>query len=527
MGRDVSKVLEDIGLGPYHCVQLLLIGGVMISDGAEILVSSSLLNALKSLWDLTPMERGLMMSTIFVGVFLGGLIGGSIADAYGRRRAILFSYIGLLVFGTSTAAAQGPISMLILRFLFGASFGCGMGPGMALQVETSSTTWRAHIVNIGGLWFAIGEIYTAVLLILFMPDLTDPDGTRWRWVTLLSMVPGFLLFPFTYFLLQESPFFLVAKGRRQEAARALQYIGTMNHQVELVDGLDGSDPNLKLELPEGVADADSPGQAESAGASLLRSTAASSTGEPPEASASAERSNNVTESIKILLSPDYRSIMLGGCYLCFLANFLFYGLTYALPQIFSKLHNNLEPAVQVLIISICDLPGAFLAFFFIYSKSIGHRDSMAILCTAAAVFSLTLISIDHGDDGLYIGLPSAYLVKYVSSAFFTLVYVYLAEVFPSKVRASGVSACIASGRVGSIASPLIVEALHIKDFKLGEHAPFMLVTSFLCMLAIVVIKFMLYFEMKNEPLTEDSPKRTLSRRASKASIASDKPAPAG
>jgi len=256
MVRDLNDILNDIGLGPYQYVQVLLIGGVLISDGAEILVSSSLLSALKDLWGMTPLVRGVMMSMIFVGVLCGCLIGGQVGDAFGRRRAIILSYLGIVLFGFSTALAQGPIGMIICRFLFGVSFGAGVGPGVALQVETAPSSWRAHIINLSSLWFMLGEVYTSVLLIMFMPDLTDPTGTQWRWVTILSMLPGFILFPFTYFLLQESPHFLLTNGRHDEAVDTVRYIATMNHKADIVEDLDGSDPHLQLALPTGNADED-------------------------------------------------------------------------------------------------------------------------------------------------------------------------------------------------------------------------------------------------------------------------------
>lgn len=543
----------------------------MISDGAEILVSSSLLGALKEAWHLTPMVRGAMMSTIFVGVFVGGLVGGSIGDAYGRRKAVVLAYVGLCVFGLGTAAAQGPISMLAFRFFFGASFGCGMGPGIALQVETAPSKWRAHILNLGGLWFTMGEIYTSVLLILFMPDLTDPTGTNWRWVTGLSMIPGFVLFPFTWLLLQESPPFLLGQGRRTEAIQALEYIAHMNNQGDKVEGLDGTDPVLRLQSPMPCDDEDgvqssTPAEATS---SLLESETsngvdssglrarvvgrASKDGEGSLSQGLAEGSRSIAEqmeeerksakritvkeSMGVLFSEKYRAIVFGGAYLCFLANFLFYGLTYTLPQIFASLHHDLEPAFQVLIISICDLPGVLLAFFLIRSTWIGHRDGLVMLAAAAAVLNLTLISIDHGKTGLYVGLPSAYLAKYMASAFFTLSYVYLSEVFPAKVRSSGLSICIAAGRVGSMIAPLIVESIHKKGFELGAHAPFLILTSMLCLVGIAIIRSTLHFELKNAPLQEGIPETSAApagqassesqeRRLSKK-LDPDMPAPAG
>lgn len=522
MGKDLNEILDNIGMGPYQIVQVLLIGGVLISDGAEILVSTSVLTSLSTQWGLTPVIRGAMMSMIFVGVLCGSLIGGQIGDAFGRRRGVLLAYVGIVTFGLITAAAQGPISMMICRFFFGLSFGTGMGPGVALQVETAPAKWRAHILNLTSLWFMLGEVYTSVLLIMFMPNLEDPDGTKWRWVSILSMIPGILLFPFTYFLLQESPHFLVVNERHVEAVDTVKYIATMNHQTDVVEDLDGTNEDKQLTLPAGNVGMEASLHASvsdgagGAGEAMLRMGSRRSSRRGSNASASARDieafnaqqtsgarlKESLSDQMQVLFSKEMRLILIGGCYLCFLGNFLFYGLTYSLPQIFKELTHSFSPSVEVLIMSLCDGPGVLLAFFLIYQSRFGHRASLALLAGAASILSLSLISIDHGDDWLILGLPSAYLLKYVSSAFFTLLYIYLSEVFPSRVRASGLSLCIAAGRVGSITSPLAAEMLKMPNFKLGEHAPFLLVISGLSLVAILMIKFFLHFERKNQPLQD-------------------------
>merc|ERR1719162_1280437 len=124
-------------------MQLILVGGIILTDGAEMLLASSLLTALEDVWHLTAMQRGMMMTTVFMGVFIGGLIGGNIADVYGRRNAILLSYAGLVVFGGVIALAQGPITMLILRFFFGICFGSGVAPVLTMCVETAPSGTRA------------------------------------------------------------------------------------------------------------------------------------------------------------------------------------------------------------------------------------------------------------------------------------------------------------------------------------------------------------------------------------------------
>lgn len=499
----------------------------MISDGAEIMVSSSVLGALKDVWNLSGLVRGAMMSIIFVGVCVGGFIGGAMADAYGRRISILSSYIGIVIFGAASAAAQGPISMVCLRFCFGASFGLGNAAGVSLQVETCPTNWRGHVVNLSGIWFTLGEVYTACILMVFMPDLTDPAGEVWRYVTLLSIVPGLILIPFAFLLLHESPHYLLTKGRYDEAVATTQYIAQLNSKTEAANELAGDDPSRKLasKLPNVnehtalVARRRSFGSTSSAAQAALVAGAGRQEGQAGQGQASSVRS-----AWSILFGIDYRCIVLGGAYICFLSNFMFYGLTYSLPQIFGHLRAEIKPAFEILITSLFSLPGVLLAFFLLASQSIGHRNGMAILAGASAIFQLMMISIDHGEKWIYVGLPAAYFAKWTATSFFTIAYVYLGEVFPSSCRAFALSFCISCGRLGSILAPVLFQVCHKKDFVLGEHAIFLIMTAAFALIGVLVIKLALYFELKNEPLQDFT---TDEGKKQEEGYSSTAPAPAG
>lgn len=499
--RDLNDVIDDIGIGPFQFMQLILVGGIILTDGAEMLLASSLLTALQDVWHLTAMQRAMMMTLIFMGVFIGGLIGGNIADVYGRRRAILLSYVGLVVAGGAIALAQGPVSMMILRFMFGICFGSGVAPVMTMCVETAPSDWRAYFTSWGSVGYAFGEVYISVLLVMFMPDLVDPMGKHWRWLTLLSVVPGCLFGCLSFLFLPESPHWLLAQGKRAEALAAVQYMAHINNKAEKIEGLQ------QLKMPA-VGEATALIESSTGDSAMLASAAPSSLRSTRLSSLKAENQigalAKVRESIALFSSRRYQGIMICGGYLCFLGNFLCHGMTYLMPQVFRHLHRSLTPAYQVLIASACDIPGVLIVSIFIYSKRIGHRDGLMLLAACSAVLCLTLVNIERGGDGLAVGLPSAYLLTFTSSAFLTLVYVYLSEIFPASVRSSGIAFCISAGRVGSMAAPLVVEMLLAKDLELLEHkvphAPFLVLVSSLCVLAVVFIQMFLHFELKNAPL---------------------------
>merc|ERR1740121_1906502 len=108
--------------------------------------------------------------------------------------------------GLLSSQAEGPGTLLLSRFCFGIAYGVGTGAGMTLLVESVPADWRGHMVNIAGIFFMFGEMFAALLLISFMPDLSIGQGEHyWRWVTGLGVSPGLVMFPVVYFMMQESP----------------------------------------------------------------------------------------------------------------------------------------------------------------------------------------------------------------------------------------------------------------------------------------------------------------------------------
>ena len=102
---------------------LFLVGGVVFSEGSQMLVMGSITTILKDHWDLSPFARAMMVSIVFVGFGVGNLLSGFIGDRYGRRPSILLGYCLISVSGLLSATVNGAYLMITLRFLVGC--GCG------------------------------------------------------------------------------------------------------------------------------------------------------------------------------------------------------------------------------------------------------------------------------------------------------------------------------------------------------------------------------------------------------------------
>mmetsp|Transcript_58410 Transcript_58410/g.107817 ORF Transcript_58410/g.107817 Transcript_58410/m.107817 type:complete len:558 (-) Transcript_58410:108-1781(-) len=509
----LGRILDEIGIGRFHYLQNLLLGGISLADGSEILISSSVIGALKSQWDLSPMLRGSMMSIVFVGVMLGGILGGLLGDSCGRRPVVLLSYVGIIIFGGCTALTHGPVMMLAFRLLLGLSFGSGIGPAVALVVESASTTMRSHLLNLGNVWFTIGQVYAALLLMCFMPDLTDTTDRAWREVVFFAAAPSVVLLPFTFLCLQESPHFLLQRGFRSEAMLVVKHMAVMNGRddvarrvIEQESGGEAARLLGRGGQPQDAGDTANP-QGDDAANEPMDTT------EGPmisPASASGDVGEEETEGLSlferlgIAFSPEFRIIVLGGCYLCFLSNFLFYGLNYALPQVFQTMsqtyHIDLSPATEILITTMMDLPAIVLVFTLLHSKSVGHRDCLFALTAFAAPLQMCMVGLDMGASYQRLAFFGTYMSKLVVASIFGLIYIYLGEVFPQACRCTAFSLCVAAGRIAAITAPLVFEFTLQMSSHTSRHFLYFTINSVLCLIGVVAVKWCLVYELKNAPL---------------------------
>lgn len=83
---------------------------------------------------ISDLELTLLTTVVFLGLMMGSLAWGLVADTWGRRIGFLGATIFCLVFGIASAAA--PSFVLLIVFRFGVGFGVGGVPiAFALNQE--------------------------------------------------------------------------------------------------------------------------------------------------------------------------------------------------------------------------------------------------------------------------------------------------------------------------------------------------------------------------------------------------------
>lgn len=186
--------------------------------GFDIGVISGALLYIEQAFTLTDFLQEVVVSSTLVGAAVGALIGGSLANRYGRR---LITLIGAAVFFISSLemALSPTVTWLIIgRFFAGLAIGIASIVGPMVIAETSPPEIRGMLGTLQQLAITIGILVGYFANYFFGAIIAGPDA--WRWMLGFGMVPAALLV-IGMFRVPETPRWLVKHGREDDARKVL------------------------------------------------------------------------------------------------------------------------------------------------------------------------------------------------------------------------------------------------------------------------------------------------------------------
>jgi len=382
----LDPLVDQCGFGRYQIELLVQTCACGFASAAIFVILGSMVSHLPlQRWGVTRAEATLLQSSIFIGVTFGTLAGGVFADRYGRRSAVLISYVLLIISAAALVSVQGYFMMIAACFMFGAVGGFSLPPMNALLVENSPSGRRGTLVCLSSFMWFLGELYGAGC-VWFLGETTLPlpgapaTGFHWRACFMMGFLPAIPIVIYAFFSLMESPRFLAMQGRKQEAQKVLNVIAQKNG---VVIPLFPASPELR----------DRENQLETA-----------------EAVTPTWRETFKTLQIIIVRWPVNVSTA-GLMVLCIVCNFAYYGLIFALPQILhdQKGANSLLGYMTAAFSSACCLKLATSAAFIIlyvfvlevYPTQI--RSTGMAICTMVGRLGSILSPIIHATAVAYGG----------------------------------------------------------------------------------------------------------------------------
>ncbi|XP_074861016.1 solute carrier family 22 member 6-A-like isoform X1 [Carettochelys insculpta] len=352
-------------------------------------------------WNLVCNLRthGQMAQSIYMaGVLVGALVFGSLADRFGRKALLSWSYLQMAVTGTCTAFSPNFTAYCIFRFLVGMALSGVVLNCVSLVVEWVPTKIRTITSMVVGYSATIGQIVLAGLAYA-LPD--------WRWLQFTTSVPFFIFFLYSWWF-AESARWLVLSGKPDRAVQVLKKVAQINRKKEEGDKLDTEVLKSNMQKEMGLA------QSSHTLYSLVR-------------------------------TPKVRRISCCIASVWLATSFAFYGLAMDLQNFGFNIY-----LIQVAFGSI-DIPaklGATIGMSFI-----GRRITQAASVILAGLAILANIFVPRELKTLRTSL--AVLGKGCLASSFNCLYLYTGELYPTVIRQTGMGLGSTMARVGGIVAPAV------------------------------------------------------------------------
>ncbi|MFI9227485.1 sugar porter family MFS transporter [Streptomyces rimosus] len=350
---------------------------------------------------LTDTEKGLVNSILVFGSIVGALLGGKLADALGRKAAMLIVAGSYTVFVALSALAPNVVVLDVVRFLLGIAIGISIVAAPLYIAESTPARTRGASV-------ATYQVATvAGIALTYFVNWGLSDGGHWRLMLGLSAIPAALVL-IPLFRLPDTPRWYVLKGRTEKAVEVMAL----------------TDP-----------DVDPRAETEAVRAALFEESGGS---------------------LRSLLRKPYARatlFVIGLGFFCQITGIN--AVTYYSPQIFEEMgftgdgQNFLLPSF----VQLASLAATVLAILII--DRLGRRVVLLSgIATMTAMLAVLTAVFGFGDpEGatLWIGFGAILLFTAAFNfGFGSLIWVYAGEAFPAQLRSTGASAMLTADLVANL-----------------------------------------------------------------------------
>ncbi|XP_068225451.1 organic cation transporter protein-like isoform X2 [Palaemon carinicauda] len=343
-----------------------------------------------------------MIATILTCSFLGYF-----CDRYGRKTMLVVTQVAHSVLCLSVVLSYNFTVILLLRFLQG----CFVeNVAHSLAMEVCELKWRSMVGILIALPWAFGMMaWGAVASIL----------GNWRWLQLAAALPLFLRMGFHFFV-DESPRWLILKGREDEAIAVLRKAARWNG-AHLPTDERLREIFREIQLEQKVT-----------------------------MKKEKKEKKQLSDYIPTLLrTPKVRSITILLSSVLFTSSIVYAGLT------LSGDNYSTDPFLYIVLCGVMEIPGYTVAAPLI--NWLGKKKPMFFFLNFCGVAVLALAFIPEDINWLIMSL--AMLGKLCNSMAFMILFVYLNELFPTEVRMQGIGVGVTMTCVGGAVAPYITDYL--------------------------------------------------------------------
>lgn len=387
------------------------------ADAVEIMCVGFIMSAMKG--HISTSDKEYLSSAVFCGMLIGGLFVGGLSDIIGRRPCLLGSLMLNTIAGLASAAAPSLAVLIFCRVIAGLGIGGSVPVVFSLGAELFPSPIRGKYLSIIASFWMVGAIYTAFTAWIMLGE--DLSGRKiiphvgWRSFAVVSALPAVIATALTYYLVPESPRFLLSKRRFSEAVVVLRRLSAV--AVVQQDLAAGEDSHLRV----ASSAVDGSDNAEESRQPASSSSSSSSYSPVAQKELSEKRTHasplssliansmkattiKVPASIAVLLRDDLKSTTLTLAVIWFMLSFGSYGMATWISTLFADVGIS-NPYAASFIFALANLPGnaASLQYIEVY----GRR---RLLCGGMVLAAVSVLgfALDTSTPWVVVGCSSLF-----------------------------------------------------------------------------------------------------------------------
>jgi SP family sugar:H+ symporter-like MFS transporter len=205
------------------------LGGFLF--GFDSGVINGTVEAIQGEFEAGQVATGFNVASMLLGSAVGAFFAGNLADKIGRRRTLLLTALAFMVSAWGSGAAVGSVSFVAARLIGGLAVGAASILAPAYISEIAPSSIRGSLATLQQLMIVVG-LFMAFLNNYLIAQAAGSAASvfwmgfeAWQWMYWMELAPAGVFF-LSLLTIPESPRYLVAADREDEAASVLDALGT-------------------------------------------------------------------------------------------------------------------------------------------------------------------------------------------------------------------------------------------------------------------------------------------------------------
>ncbi|XP_067003158.2 synaptic vesicle glycoprotein 2B [Anabrus simplex] len=230
-----EDAIRQAGFGYFQWMLMLVAGLGLATDSVELFVIPYILPSAEVELCITGAEKSWLLAITLLGMAVGGVVWGDLADRMGRRRTLLSALSVNAVFSVIAALMPTYGTFMTARFCSGVGIGGSLPVVLAYYSEFLSKADRGRYLSWLLMFWALGGVFAALIGWLVVPRTgagvvveNKEHFSAWHQYLLLCSLPSIAAVICLSFV-PESPRYLLEAGREVEAMMVYQRIYKTNN----------------------------------------------------------------------------------------------------------------------------------------------------------------------------------------------------------------------------------------------------------------------------------------------------------